>query len=569
MRARVVLALLAFALVLTGCASLPEAGSVSRGIDAAPQSEAISLVAEDPQPGDSAEQIVRGFLNGAAAGTADDYAVARRYLTSEASDSWNAGAAVGVYSGSNPLEITQVDDQTYTVGVTLSGTVDASGVYTPAPGASTTTVEFGLVEDANGQWRIDRLDNGVLVSEVIFGSQFRQIPLYFLTADSEMLVPDVRWYPQRTAPTSALHGLLGGPVSWLEGPVFSAIPGNTALADGSVTVSSGTASVDLTSEALSADAFARQLIRAQIEKTLLSLPQIQRVELTVDDMPWDSPVSGLEVDTEPSVGRSPVLWDVEEQLLGTFSGSASTPVNPLPDVVPTAGVDPGPVALSYGDEHPTVMLSGTSALITVPTEQDPEPRTVMTGPDLVAPSYDRHGWVWSGFEDSDAALYAARSTGDQDPVAVEAQMLAGAELIALRLSREGSRIALIYQVDGALTVEVAAVVRDDAGVPVAVTEGAQVTPQLIEASDVKWVDDQHLAILGLSTQNNTVHLTPVGGATRLLPSVPEAVQIAARRSEREYDRELYVITASGELHGRSGFGWRELADGVAFPAFAG
>src|SRR5699024_5157737 len=141
---------------------------------------------------------------------------------------------------------------------------------------------FGLVRNASGQWRIDDLNDGVLVSEVIFGSQYSQTPLYFLTGDATMLVPDTRWFPQRNAPTAAMRGLLEGPQPWLGGAVFSALPAETSLTYGAVTVSSGTAQVDLTPEAFDADATSRQLIRAQIEETLLGLSQVQRVEITVD-----------------------------------------------------------------------------------------------------------------------------------------------------------------------------------------------------------------------------------------------------------------------------------------------
>src|SRR5699024_5271558 len=148
--------------------------------------------------------------------------------------------------------------------------------------------------------------------------QYRQIPLYFLTADGSMLVPDTRWYPHRNAPTAALRGLLAGPVDWLDGAVFSAIPANTSLTFGGVTVSAGTAQVDLTAEG-EIEGSARTLIRSQIEQTLLDMPQVQRVEIAVDGADWGTPVEDIEVTNDPSVGRTPMVLDETEQVLSTFT----------------------------------------------------------------------------------------------------------------------------------------------------------------------------------------------------------------------------------------------------------
>ena len=559
---RRVLILLLAAAVLTGCVSFPESGPVHRGIEGAPEPEAISLVAEEPQPGDSPEQIVRGFLNGAAAGTTDDFGVARSYLTDESAEVWNPGAQVTIYAGGDPLVVEETQQGTVQVSVTISGTVDETGVYTPAPAEASSTFDFGLTEDAQEQWRISELDDGVLVSEVIFGSQYRQVPLYFLTPDATMLVPDTRWYPQRNASTAAMRGLLAGPAPWLDGAVFSAMPADTSLSFGAVTVSGGTAQVDLSAEALQADATTRQLIRAQIEQTLLGLPQVQRVEITVDGVDWDAPVPGLEVSSDPPVGRTPLVLETVEYTLGTFTSVANEPVTRLDNAVPLGDLDPRALALGYGDE-PVVMLSGTDHLMAVPSTDEPDPEVLAQAPDLAAPSYDRHGWIWTGTENNAGELLAVRSTGEMQPV--DAEMLDGGDLLALRVSREGARVAVVVEIDGVISVEVHAVVRDEAGVPQRLEQGVQVQPQLVAASAVVWVDEQHLAVLGMSGSTTTVHLSPVGGRTQQLPTVPDVVHIASARG----DRELYAATTDGDLYARSGLGWRRVASDVALPTFPG
>lgn len=557
MRARLVVPLVAVAVLLTACVSFPEDGPVARGIEGAPEAEAISLVAEDPQPGDSPEQIVRGFLAGAAAGTTDDFTVARKYLTIATSSLWQPHAEVTIYAGSETPIVEEISEREVQVQVQVAGTVDADGVYTTAAPGTTTTFDFRVFEDDRGQWRISDLADGVLLSDVVFGSQYRQVPLYFLSQDASTLVPDTRWYPQRNAPTSAMQGLLAGPVPWLGEGVRSAIPTDTTLAFGAVTATDGVAQVDLTADVLDADTTARALLRAQIEQTLSALPQVQRVELTVDGGPFDTPAAAAPVQVDPSVGRWPTVVDTQENLLSIFSGS----LNPLHDAVSLEGHDARHIALGYDDEPP-VMLSGPDDLVTVPTAEA-ESMLLVHGTGLVGPSYDRHGWIWTGSGPNDGELLLAHPDGRTMELEVDA--LVDTDLIALRLSRDGARLVLIYEADAVLSVEVFAVVRDDAGTPEGIGEGNRLAPQLLSASDVVWVDEQTLAVLGTSGNSETVHMVTVGGRVDPLPAVVDAVAIASARG----DRELYVVTEDGSLYGRSGLGWRLVAGGIAAPAFPG
>ncbi len=548
--------------LLAGCVTMPDDGPVSRGVEHPPEPDAVLLAADDPQPDDPPEQIVRGFLFGSAAGATDDFTVARRYLTPSAAENWNALSGLAIYSGEDELIFEEVEEGRIEVTATLSGTVDAAGVYTPSTSRSPTSIEFGLSQDANGQWRIDELSDGVLISEVNFGSQFAQVPLYFLTPDTEMLVPDVRWYPQRNSPSAAVQGLLNGPVPWLNGPLFSAIPEDTSLALGAVTVTDRVAHVDLTGGALDADATARQLMRAQIEQTLLHLPQVLRVHLTVDGVPWEDPLPGFDVDVDPSVGRVPVVYETESHQLGRFTGGGSDPVSFLDDAVDLSELNPGRFALGYNGE-PGAMLSGTQTLITVPTTEDPEPQVLAQGEKLLAPSYDRHGWVWTGESDNDGSFVIARAGGET--LSVDAAFLAESQVTALRVSRDGARIALIHTVDGQVLIEVAAIIRDDSGTPISASEGVRVAPHIIEATELAWVDEQVLAILGTSNSSTTPHLTAIGGLTMSLTTQADAVGMASGRG----DRDLYLVTESGTLYERSGVGWRPVGDNVANPTFPG
>ncbi len=89
--------------------------------------------------------------------------------------------------------------------------------------------------------------------------------------------------------------------------------------------------------------------------------------------------------------------------------------------------------------------------------------------------------------------------------------------------------------------------------------------ELSDASDVVWVDETQLGVLGVSQATQTVHVVEVGGRTTPLPSVADTVRIASGRGVRD----LYLATEDGGLYGRSGNGWAPVISGVRFPTFPG
>jgi hypothetical protein len=118
-----------------------------------------------------------------------------------------------------------------------------------------------------------------------------------------------------------------------------------------------------------------------------------------------------------------------------------------------------------------------------------------------------------------------------------------------------------------VSVDVAGVVRDDSGTPQRLGDRLRVGARLIDATDVTWVDETTLGVLGTSgtMTGPTVHLVTVGGATRALPSLESAVAVAAGRGERA----VFVASASGELYTLRGTSWVAVATGVGSPAFPG
>ena len=544
-------------LVLAGCAGLPMSGPVGDGARALDEPGTVFPLAYSPAAGADPRAIVQGFLAAGAAGLGDNYALARQYLAGGVRASWQPTAGVVVYSTAQTLVFLPVSETRISVTLPVVATVDADGRYAEAsPGAQQDAV-FDMRRDNAGQWRISGLADGVLLSELIFSTVYRATPLYFLTPARDMLVPEVRWFPQRNVATYAVRALLAGPSPWLRDAVTTAFPDGTRLAVESVPVDAdGNAAVDLTTAAATASTQDRALLKAQLEQ-VLQLPKIRAVNVTIAGLPMvDPPAALLARDPSPAGG----LQVLSAGQLSRLSGGTLVPVQ---TVGPLAALDPRSPAVG-DDGVPQVLLSGPDRLVLAPTPTAPA-KTLLTGSALLAPSVDRQGWVWSGPSLGTGALAAVRPDGKVVAVAVD--WLKGRSVRSIRVSRDGARIAVVSTGADGPTVDVAGVVRDDSGAPQRLGEQLRVGARLTDASQVVWVDEANLAVLGTSgtMTSPTMHLVPIPGLTRALPALEGAARIAAGKGERA----LYLASTDGFLHNLQGTSWVKVVTNVTDPAFAG
>lgn len=546
--------------LLSGCVGLPSAGPVQVGLERAPEPEGIVFLAPDPRPGGDPAEIVGGFLDAATAGVADRFETAQKYLTDAARKTWQPGAGVTIYAGSTPPRVEERTPGRVAVTVTVAGYVDELGTYTEAAPETEKTFQFRLTR-VEEQWRIERLDDGVLISAVNFGTQYRQVPLAFFSADGQHIVPDPRWFPEQNSPSFAVHALLQGPTEWLLPGVLTAIPPGTTAEP--VSVSDGTAEVRLSQAALSASPTDRAMLLAQLEYTLTQLPQVRRVQVLVDDIPLIEGAHGLNPIVDPGVGHGPVI--LRSEGVAAVSGTGLTPLEgiELTDANYTA------LAVPYGDLDangpPAVVRIDERAIVTLPFAPE-EPETLIEGEELLPPSYDPYGWVWSGPGQSNGTLVVTKP-GTEVVSVVAAPALADHRVRAIRVSRDGSRIAMIQRVGDAVLIQVAMVIRDEDGVPTDVTAPITVGSSVADSTDLTWVDSVTLAVLGTSGEGApAVHVIPLGGPSLALLSVPGASAITSGRGERE----LWVATRDGQLLSRAGNGWRRVGEdldvvAVAFP----
>ncbi len=562
--ATLAVAVLAALSVLTGCVSLPTDGPVETGSDVAPPDDGLEVFAPGPAVDAGPEEIVQGFLLAAGSGLGDDFARAHEFLTAAGADSWVPTQGVTIYA-TDSLEITPATDTesgdvTVTVSATVAGTLDEEGSYTQATPGPPQDFTFVMVKTVDDQWRISQLDAGVLMSGVTFGQQYRSSHVYFLgTDDANRLVPDTRWVPRSGSADAVVEALLGGPSEWLRDAAFSAFPDGTSMGLDGVELEDRGATVTLSTQMLAANAARRALAQAQLEATLGELGHVGRVEMSVDGTVLTVDDAGAAIGLTPLAPRAPTVV--------TPDGLATVSADRLVAVDGTTRMPEGldSIALPYGD-GPGVGVVDLDTLVTLPTASTSSVPLLEPGGPMLAPSYDVEGWVWTGSTTASAegALTAV------DPVSgttveVQSPGLAGAAVEAIRVSREGARLAYALRTDDAVALYVAAIVRDADGTPSRVAEGVRVGQALTSVRALVWVGEAEIAVLGTTDDALTTVLVGVGGPSRQLPTVESAVALAAGDS----DRELYLVTAEGLVYGRSGTGWRVLHEGVGLPAYPG
>ncbi len=538
---------------LAGCVAIPTSGPVTQGDGVVREQEGVVVLAEGPQADADPAEIVEGFLLAGDAEVTGDFDVTRQFLAADERSEWDPGAGTVV---ARATRVEQTGDAQVTVSLDVAAKVDADGRYVEAPADARETLRFELVQDARGDWRIAHAPDGIVVNVRRFEQQFRSTTLYFLTPDEKMLVPEVRWFRNKSAPTAVVRALLAGPSPWLRDAVTTAVPAGTELKPEAVTVEQGVAELALepAQAVLAAD---RGLLLAQVAASLRPLG-ITTVHVLAG-------AGGALLEGEPAELATPDAGALEFLVDGqTFTVVDGAPVV-LDGVRPVVGASPQAPARA-GNGAVRVALADPTTLVTVPVGSSDQV-TLLTGAGMVAPSVDRHGWVWTARASTPGTLDAVRADGTL--VEVGAEWLSGRTVGAVRVSRDATRVAIVSDGPDGTTLDVAGVVRDDDGVPVglgaAVRAGAALTP----TGSVVWVDDVTLGVLSDEDAGSTPYLVPVTGRSTPLPAVADAVALAADRGERT----LYVVTGDGDLLRHQGGTWVAVPDvtgvldvtGAAFP----
>jgi Lipoprotein LpqB beta-propeller domain/Sporulation and spore germination len=498
------LLLLAAALVLSGCVSIPHSSQIQPGRELSVQDEPQHVTNDPPgpRPGASRQQVAAGFF-AAMLAYPQTVTTAREYLTASAAAHWDPSAGVVVYDGQSFIP----RRSGVAVSAQILGTLDRRGVWASArPKASQLAVTLRLLK-VRGQWRIANPPPGLYIDNEYFDNDYKKFALYFFDPSKQVLAADpVYLVDDDTAATALVADLVQGPTSALSGAVTTAIPKQTKIA---VAVSAspsqpGLAEVPLSDDVLRLSPDDRKLAAAQLAWTLRQVSDIHTLSISVDGRAIDVLGFGSSFNVNSFSGYDPAGLTGERRLFalndtGVVSVADGTVTPVLPAAEPrSAAVDTRGSLVAY------VTSDGSSVEVTgIPAGADVGRSTWVSGAtSLLRPSWDFRGLLW---------LVDTSPTGSTIKVAtgtvvriVRAPGLAGSDIVSFAVSRDGVRFAAIVRRGGKTRLEISIIDRDHAhrdrvrlGRPHTVLALTSRTSgvQLRDMSQLSWVSPTAVVVL--------------------------------------------------------------------------
>jgi hypothetical protein len=494
---------------LAGCATMPASGRVAvrddRNQHQPFDDPYLRILPVKPQNGWTPDQVVSGFLT-AMASFDDDHAALKDYLAPGVK--WKPGLRpkVTVLDGVQTPTGTVKDGDTTTViqvaGKKL-GTILESGQYT-AEDEKTYKTSFSLKLVAPGKWRIAEVPDGLLLKQSDVERAFRTINLYFFAPDETVLVPDSVFLPlvnREDLPSQLVNSLLKGATLWLRPAVRTYFPVGTKLEDSQVKVENEIATVNLSKEA--AGGSIKQM-SAQLMWTLKQLTDIKGLRLEIDGKVQKP--NGEDIQKE-------IDWQ-------TFDSDMSGPGTSMPPYMLKDGrltriSDPQPEP-SFSTTpllHPALSLDGMEAAGVSPDKRQlivgkldgTRPRTVLSvpkGSEILRPSWDRAGSLWIVVNRPLGSELYLRKRGQDQPVKMTWNTLGGNKLQAIRVARDGVRVAVLVKVGDKSEIQISRMDPNSPQEPLSIFR--TVNASLEGLTDLAWLNADTLAVLGSVDDPDTV-----------------------------------------------------------------
>lgn len=537
----------------------------------------LNRIPNRPEEGASADEIILGFLHaGATSGERLD--ITRSYLTDAMARGWIPDSQTVIYDDGEP-EVRPITGRrnAYRIKVHVAAIIDTEGRYTVAPPNLWEVFDFEMTQ-VEGEWRIDKLDDGFgrLLQDQEVGYIFRDFPVHYPAIGWNTLVVDQRWFPQDQLATRLVRAQLGRVPDYLEDAVST--DNGARLVVDAVPVRDGVARVDLDVESVADDTTTRKKLAAQLVATLMSVPQVTEVSITLSgnalelgiDAPLTTPeqlgfVDRTQTSTPAVFARAgdkvvkvgDRLSAVSEQHMRTVA----TKFEPIRDSSQVMGarLDGQELGVLDRTRRELTRYRDNGTRVAVPT----------FAADMTRPCYDYFGVLWVGGSglgrETGHRLWAVNATADTDdtsasaPKHVPTPWLGRRFVRAAVVSPEGSRIAVISEesLGTGSTLEVAGVVRRANGLPLKTSpQTFRVGAQLVEMVDAVWVDPTTLAVIGRRDKQSVLqpYLVHVGGTVDEVAERPGAARITTTGDERD----IVLITEGNKVFQRSGGRWQSL-----------
>ncbi|MFD4505107.1 LpqB family beta-propeller domain-containing protein [Streptomyces sp. NPDC058457] len=589
------------AVLLAGCASMPDSGDL-RDVESTPRQDTqVRVFAIPPQQDASSTEIVQGFLE---ALTSDDpnYDTARKYLTKTAAKTWQPESQATVLADgpsiqTDPRPATRegTDSITYTLQGSRVATVDAQQAYAPADGAYRRTVH--LTKDAkSGQWRIDSLPQGVVMGKSDFQRNYTSVDKYYFASDTSaeetgqpVAVADPVFVRSGVDPTTQLvRSLLKGPTTWLGPVVRSSFPTGTTLKKGV----SGLAPDDQNRVTVPLNVKASRIGAALCNEMATQLLfTLRNLTPTVDSVALQS-VSGShmcdadEEEAEATAWRASAkhpdylyFLDGKHRLVRMTTGGPGTGAVAVPGPF-GAGTKPLRSVAVARDERTAagVTSDGRSLYVTSLASAGSLGDAVLTSHGateddrLTAPSWDARGDLWVADRNPAKPQLYMLAQGVGQPLAVQIPELNG-RIEDVRVAADGVRIALVVEKDGKQSLLVGRIERtkSDDQQEVSVLELRSATPGSEEVTAMSWAGDSRLVVVGREQGGvQQTRYVQVDGSTPDGPA-PAALTGVLAIAASEDDRVPLVADSQddGIVRLPSGDQWQKVVKDGSAPVYPG
>lgn len=516
------------ALLLAGCASMPDSGDL-RDVESTPRQDSqVRVFAMPPREDASSAEIVQGFLE---ALTSDDpqYETARKYLTAGARKTWDPDRSTTVLADApdpEPAHAGTGEDTGEGFLYRLSGgkvaTVDAQHAYAPDDGSYNRTVHLTRLKNSK-QWRIDGLPQGVVMGKSDFQRNYVSVNKYYYASNVTSgtgaplgTVADPVYVREQVDPmTQIVRALLKGPTRWLDPVVTSSFPSGTELKKGVESLSPddrNRVTVPLNRKADHVGRSQCTKMAAQLLYTFQDLTPTGVVEVELQKSDGSQLCVVTEVQAKSiaahGTGQRPeyqYFIDDHQRLVRMPSANSDKKPEPVPGALGEGDKKLRSAAVSRDESSAAgVSADGSSLYVGSLVSGGSLGEAVLhsqgkTADDrLTTPSWDAQGDLWVADRDPKNPRLLLLQKGAGEPLVVQTPNLDG-RVEAVRVAADGVRIALIVEKDGKRSLQIGRIVRDSQTgerPAVSIIEPRSVAPQLEEVTAMSWAGDNRLVVVG-------------------------------------------------------------------------
>ena len=532
-------------LALVACGNIPKNSSIQEGsiLGSVPEGSIVRVIASAPQNGMTPEEIVSGFLN-ASASSENDFKIAREYLIPEIRDVWQPTQQIQVYEGQGRLNSDQSNSVIFSAP--LNSVIDDSSRITLSEPDSQLVQEFKLKKVEN-EWRIDLDFKGLLISRADLNRSFTTFPLWFPDSSLKTLTPDIVVLPRSTTgnATRLMQLLLAGPGENLTGAVRSAFPVGTTLAINSVPVSNGSATVSLNETVLSAEPYLREVLSAQIVKTLSRIPEIKTVRINVGS-------TSLIVPNTP-IRQSTTLWEKfspdsnrEADALAIQNGKIFRINTELTSAISDDYFNSGRwfAATANRDENILAAVTEDRTKFVVQNSSSETPRRVLiTGQGFRIPHSDIFDAVWATGVNQISVVQNNRV------VNVSIDGIDKQNVIDVIPSPDGVRALLVINTAYGTELRIGTIVRDDQSIKIIYVR--KLIREGFSIAQATWQDSEFVLYLdNISEPANIYSVDTFTGSSKTLYS-----QIGSRNIASVIKKPTYLTLEDGSILERVSGEW--------------